>query len=233
MRLDPLVKFSRSLAVLAICDPGSLGDVPRWLGSLVRRSRGAQPAVFAAPRPSYTYRAIRWVESVLTPDTTVFEYGTGGSTLFYARRAKLVGAVEHHPEWFEAVVEQLRHRGLDAAGVVLAAPQTPEGPEDRERYRSHKDPYQQQSFRDYVRSIRAHEDGSLGLVSVDGRARVACVRESIPKVRDGGYLVLDNSERDRYREAFELLSRYECLDFSGLGPFCTEPWSTTVWRVRH
>lgn len=233
MPLDRITKFSRALWEVPTRYRSSLRYVPEWLGSLVRRTGGPMEAVFAEPRPSYTYSAIAWLEERLESDHRVFEYGTGGSSVYYAGRAGSLTAVEHDPEWHAMVVKQLEARGLDASGVALATPTEPESAAEREAYASGKNPYRALSFRNYVTAIARQPELSFDWVSVDGRARVACVREAISRVADGGYLVLDNAERDRYRAAHEMLDRFERFDFGGLGPFCTEPWLTTVWRIRH
>jgi len=60
--------------------------------------------------------------------------------------------------------------------------------------------------RDYVNYFRALndiEDASLDFAIVDGRARTECCMEILPKIKKGGILILDNSERDRYYPVFD------------------------------
>ncbi len=54
------------------------------------------------------------------------------------------------------------------------------------------------SFEKYVRSIDRFIDKSLDLVIIDGRARLSCITHALKKIRPGGYLMLDDSERERY-----------------------------------
>ena len=50
--------------------------------------------------PWFAYAAIDFLETFLQPHMTVCEYGSGGSTLFFAARAKSVFSIEDNPKWF-------------------------------------------------------------------------------------------------------------------------------------
>src|SRR4051812_14883663 len=47
--------------------------------------------------PWFSYAAIDFLDAALRTNMTVFEYGSGGSTLFFAKRAKSVFTVEDNP----------------------------------------------------------------------------------------------------------------------------------------
>src|SRR3954452_8270654 len=61
--------------------------------------------------PWFSYAAIDFLEPWLRPDMTVCEYGSGGSTLFFARRVKSVFSIEDNPKWFELVSQRLKEKG--------------------------------------------------------------------------------------------------------------------------
>ena len=84
-------------------------------------------------------------------------------------------------------------------------------------------------FDDYAAAINDEPDGSLDLVIVDGRARVDCVRSAIPKVRRGGFLLLDDTGRARYQPAIALLASWDRQIFEGLKPGDLFPAQTSVW----
>jgi predicted O-methyltransferase YrrM len=85
-------------------------------------------------------------------------------------------------------------------------------------------------FDSYVAAIDDEPDESLDVVIVDGRARVECVRRAMPKVRSGGLLILDDTQRARYRPAIELLAGWERQVFTGLKPGDQHPAQTSAWR---
>jgi len=86
------------------------------------------------------------------------------------------------------------------------------------------------SYEAYARAIDAEPDGSLDLVLVDGRARVACLRQARSKVRSGGFIILDDSARPEYAEAAALLAGWPCRRFGGLGPGKHLPAETAAWQ---
>ncbi len=46
---------------------------------------------------------------------------------------------------------------------------------------------------------------SFDIILVDGRDRVKCLEGSIPLLKSGGVIMLDDAERSWYREAYTLL----------------------------
>jgi hypothetical protein len=86
------------------------------------------------------------------------------------------------------------------------------------------------SFEEYVKFIERYSDESFDLISVDGRARVSCFRAAIKKLKPGGMLILDNSERNRYRQCFtaenDIVVTQAC---AGAGPYNLYFWETTIF----
>lgn len=50
--------------------------------------------------PWFTPDSIHYLDTLCKSTDTVLEIGTGGSTLFFARRCKTVLAIETNPEWY-------------------------------------------------------------------------------------------------------------------------------------
>tara|TARA_A100001037_G_scaffold112290_1_gene102357 strand:+ start:114 stop:620 length:507 start_codon:yes stop_codon:yes gene_type:complete len=63
--------------------------------------------------------AIRAANHHLSPEHEVFEWGSGGSTLYLARRAKQVTTVEQHPGWLEKVSASLRQASLENVSLLF------------------------------------------------------------------------------------------------------------------
>jgi hypothetical protein len=72
-------------------------------------------------------------------------------------------------------------------------------------------------------------DASLDLVIVDGRARVACGLAAMAKVKPGGMLLLDDSDRPRYARLREALTGWHGRDYRGFKPGGGPVCQTTVW----
>ena len=62
--------------------------------------------------PWFSYAAIDFLRSFLEPQMSVFEYGSGGSTLFFARRVRTVISIEDNATWFENVRRRLAELSL-------------------------------------------------------------------------------------------------------------------------
>jgi hypothetical protein len=177
--------------------------------------------------PWLTYRAVAWLRRTLGREMKVFEYGSGGSTIFFAGRVNAVVSVEHDPAWHTLTEQALEKLGLHNVTYLLREP----CPASDGSFASTDPAYAGQSFETYVTSIDAYPDATFDLVSVDGRARPACVIRAIPKVKPGGYLLLDDSDRPYYREGIDLLAGQARLDFRGVAPYKTEPSQTSVWKI--
>src|ERR1043165_4945404 len=87
--------------------------IPRCLSHNVLN--GQTP--LAVEIPWFSYAAIDFLEDFIKPHMSVFEYGSGGSTLFFARRAKSVWSIEDNPRWFDLVSRRVQEKG--ARNVTL------------------------------------------------------------------------------------------------------------------
>lgn len=148
--------------------------------------------------PWWTFEAVDEVEAHLAerPGARVFEWGSGVSTCWLAQRSREVHAVEHDPEWAAAMAEHLRgHVQLHLVPPV---------PSEHPRVPSAKAGHSGLDFAAYVAAI---DDvaGDFDLVVVDGRAREACVARAVDRLAPDGLLLLDNVDRQRYRDALSVL----------------------------
>ena len=191
-------------------NPRELMRVPQWLGQ-----RNA--ATLTLRLPWWPYGAVSWVASVLPPYPQVFEYGGGGSTLWLEDRGATVTVAEHDEEWHR----QLGNR-LAPNTTLLFLPPSVSGAITSGVTSGY--------FDRYVAAIDGQQDDSLDLVIVDGRARVECASRAMPKVRPGGLLLLDDTDRARYLPAVEMLAGWERHVFVGLKPGQREPAQTSIWR---
>ena len=150
--------------------------------------------------PWWTYPASREVEAFLASidgRARVFEFGSGASTAWLARRAGEVHSVEHDEPFVERLrpmLEPFPHVHLHA---VPATERTAASTAVSERA-GHED----LDFAAYVGTIDA-VGGEFDLIVVDGRARAACLERAVPHLAPGGIVVFDNAGRDRYQAAIE------------------------------
>jgi precorrin-6B methylase 2 len=216
-----MTRFVVGLALLRR-DPGGLRYLAPFARSLLPGHSPLSDVV-----PMMPFRAVEWLRAYLQPRMRIFEYGSGGSTVFFASRAEQVVSVEHDAEWYARTEERLRALDLTNCTYVLE----PAGQGASVRFTSTDERYRGMNFENYVKTIAAYPDGHFDLAAVDGRARVACVLEAIPKVRNGGFLLLDDAYRDEYAEAMDALAQQSRVDYSGIAPSNTDLGLTSVWKI--
>ncbi|MGF1648619.1 MAG: class I SAM-dependent methyltransferase [Kineosporiaceae bacterium] len=150
--------------------------------------------------PWWTYEAIDAVEEFLAGrggTARVFEFGSGASTVWLARRAGRIDAVEHHPEWADRVRQLLGEAKGVTAEVALHVPPVPRTPEPA--LPSASPSAQGLDFTQYVAVLDEVGDEPFDLILVDGRAREESLRRALRRVRDDGLVLLDDAQRERYR----------------------------------
>lgn len=156
---------------------------------------------FGQPIPWITYPAIKFVAEKIQAHHRVFEYGSGGSTRWYADRVNQIISTEHEAEWYKIVQEM----GLPAHVTLL----------------------QRDLNQGYAEAI-LEQEGTFDLVIIDGRQRNACLRAALQKVSPQGIILFDNSEVPSYAESHALMEKegYKHLHFWGMvaitpGESCT------------
>lgn len=69
-------------------------------------------------------------------------------------------------------------------------------------------------------------------MAIDGRARPSCLAHAWRKVKPGGHLLLDDSEREHYAAAARPLAGWPRRDLFGPGPYLRIFFRTTIWGPR-
>lgn len=184
--------------------------------------------------PWVTYPAIHFLSKRLRKSFRLFEYGSGRSTLWFAERVGEVVSVEHDANWHDKLKRSLPfnahllHRPAEPLGS--APPPPPIQGSSPAISRTFQE-YNGLDFSSYVLAINGYPDRYFDVIVVDGRARESCLFSAIAKVKQGGVVVLDNSERSRYVEAFEGLGYKVMRHFSGFGPGLRTMWRTSILRA--
>jgi len=148
--------------------------------------------------PWLSAEVIAWLEATLLRNWTVVETGAGGSTVFFASRVDRVVAFEHNLSWFEKVRGEVASRRLTNV---------------------------QFRFEPAYPTVGLSGLPACDLAFIDGRGRVRSALDALEVVRPGGWLVLDDSNRERYIPAIRVLDRRatEKLTFRS-GPDHTAAW---------
>ena len=127
--------------------------------------------------PWLTPAAVDLLRSLLRPADRGLEFGSGRSTIWFAKRVNALTSVEHDERWHASVSARLKAKGLDNVDYVLA----PAG-----------QPMERGAESAYARTALAFPDESLNFALIDGRYRDYSAKFTLPKIKPGGMLIIDN-----------------------------------------
>jgi hypothetical protein len=157
------------------------------------------------PIPWVTYSFIDFITERLTKDISLFEYGSGYSTLFYAQRVRQVTSVEHDKEWYDQMKSTI------PSNAELIFKELVYGGE-----------YSQTPVKGKVK---------YDIIIVDGRDRANCCIRSFEALTPNGVIVLDDSERSEYKAGTDFLIEkgFKRIDFWGISPGLFYKKATSVF----
>jgi hypothetical protein len=147
-----------------------------------------------SPIPWFTYPMNDFIEARLMKDMDVFEYGSGNSTLYFAKKVCHIVSVEHEESWYKLIKSRLPEN----ATYLFCEPD---------------------DSRKYPETI-LKTDKYFDIVIIDGRQRVECAKAAIIKLKPNGVIIWDNSLRNKYAEGMSFLANrgFKRIDFMGLNP---------------
>ncbi|QQL48887.1 class I SAM-dependent methyltransferase [Mucilaginibacter ginkgonis] len=157
------------------------------------------------PIPWVTYSFIDFIKERINKQHTVFEFGSGNSTFFYAKHAGIVVAVEHDKGWYETV-----SRDRPENSEIIFCELKRDG--------------------DYCRMpVKLGE--KFDVIIIDGRDRVNCCLNCLDALTPDGVVVLDDTERESYKPGVDFLKAngFKQLLFSGISPGLFYEKSTSVF----
>jgi hypothetical protein len=165
--------------------------------------------------PWIAWPCIDYLTSYLKPEHKVFEWGGGGSTIFFLAKGCSVTTIESNEYWRNQIDarigQEYRHR-WQLRFVEADSNEDPRAPL-------------------YIQSVL--EGGPWDVVLVDGWNREECLMQARETVRPGGLLLLDNANRLQYAHIPAVMRNgWERLPFRGLGPARTWVTQTDVYVKR-
>lgn len=160
-------------------------------------------------KPWLTTGSIKHIENFLSSkvDLKILEFGCGSSTVWFSKKndCKLF-SIEHDKKWYSKISQEIKENNNTT--LIL------------------KD-------RPYYTICDDFLDNFFDLILIDGRDRVECFKACEPKLKHGGLMILDNSEREEYsfiinsyknKKTF-IYDQKECDEFG----FTYPRWTTQIW----
>lgn len=133
--------------------------------------------------PWFTKRMIEFLDGWLCASDVGFEYGSGRSTIWLAQKVSFVTSVEQDEFWRKKVQAELEQKSLEQKVSLEGI--------------YHDKTSEHQS---YVDAIKRQQDDSLDFCLIDGSYRDLCALASLPKLKPGGVIIIDDVERYIPRE---------------------------------
>lgn len=117
--------------------------------------------------------AMMYLESFVRPTWSVFEWGSGGSSIWWARHCTRVVTVEHRWGWHRWVTRTARALKLRNLEIIRASVENG----------------------DYVGVISRVKNPKFDCIVIDGEERMACLKAARGHLNSRGVILLDDSQR--------------------------------------
>jgi hypothetical protein len=156
--------------------------------------------------PWLTYSSINFLTGRLQKSFSVFEYGSGNSTIWFSTYVNEIISIEHDKRWFD----KLDNGFKNIPNITY-------------------------EYRDLATSSYQNEilnfTNKFDIIVIDGRQRIACSLNSLKALKKDGVILWDNSDRDEYQKGYNyfLNSGFKRLDFYGMGPVSAHSWCTSIF----
>lgn len=131
--------------------------------------------------PWWAYSITDFLKTKLKKHWTVFEWGSGNSTLFLSQYVKHVVSLEHNRKWYEKMNDylpgnvDLKYCSLDYDG-------------------------------NYCRAI-LEEKNKFDLIVIDGRDRIHCAENAVQKLNHNGVIIWDDTDVAGYKQGIDYLKK--------------------------
>jgi len=153
------------------------------------------------PIPWYTYPALEYLGHLDLSRFRVFEYGSGNSTLWWAKRVRHITSVEDSEIWHKKISEKIAISFKNTAYILE---------------------------KDQMKYVSLATD-SFDIFVVDGKFRRACI-DHVLGLRTGLLLILDNADwYPQSVEYIKRKLGWMQVDFHGFGPINNYTWTSTIF----
>jgi len=152
--------------------------------------------------PWYTYSSIEYLNNIDFSNCSIFEWGSGSSSIYWSTKANNVVSVEHDQLWFKKLVIRKKNNMT----ILL-----------------------KKSKKEYVEVLK-ESNKKYNVIIIDGEYRLDCCKNDLMNyLADGGIIILDNS--DWFPKSCKILRSKGLLqvDFSGFGPLNDYTWTTSIF----
>jgi hypothetical protein len=161
--------------------------------------------------PWINRNAIQLLDRLLDTRMESLEWGSGTGTIWTLPRVKTLTSIEHNEQWFNNILNTISKKFSQRI---------------TNRWIGKFVPFSDNENKNYAKIPFIKSSKKFDYINVDGRDRVECFKRAMELIRPyGGILMLDNSERERYRPIFNMVPKHwrkAQFTFPGVS-------QTTIW----
>jgi predicted O-methyltransferase YrrM len=170
--------------------------------------QGKRSAILPKPVPFLVLDAIKRLDKIVQRGTKVLEIGGGNSTLWFIDKGAVVTSFDHDSAWVKAIEQAAG--GTERLHITIAIGQ------------------------EAVSLIDALPHKSFDLALVDSTFHIPaadCIPSIRKKLKQGGWLVLDNSDMPANWRAVAMMADRDRETYVGYAPMGLKVSQTSFWRV--
>lgn len=123
-------------------------------------------------------QAIYLLNELLKKEDVGVEFGSGSSTVWFSNRVKHLISIEDNKDWFDKISKQLHNEGVKNVTYIF-------------KKSDEKKPIKS----DYYQYLKPLDDESIDFIIIDGKHRDVLALEAISKIKKGGFIYIDDSQR--------------------------------------
>lgn len=230
--------------------PNYLNETPyNWLKSVLNissnkvwlESKSLNLSVMnGEPVPWITYPAIHFIKQIDLSNSIVVEFGSGASTLFFAKRCKKIISYEFDEKYLNALKSNIRDTNIefvDGSFIWSLGSKNGLDPEQEISLKNdidfNKSQIKRDEYNSVATSLRNLSDNiaQANFVIVDGGPRNFLTVFISKHLNKDASLLIDNSDLEYVRYSFASLKRagYCEIPFFGFGPLNPYEFKTSIF----
>lgn len=134
-------------------------------------------------KPWLCKEAVEFCDKNLKKDMKGIEFGSGRSTIWFAKKLSCLVSVEHDSQWHSLISQKINFSKISNIDYRLIPLNHPESEGEKSQYPN--DP-------DYVSILKDFADEYFDFIVIDGHYRTNAIRLSMSKIKNEGLFLVDD-----------------------------------------
>jgi len=193
------------------------------------------PLRHGLPIPWITYSALEFLESNVSSNAKVLEFGAGFSSIFWALRGNDISYLDFNKNWNDCIsntLDELGRECLISSKSIFDELSSVYPPfiEEFKQMLSIEERATSANFSNSLNSYILEKIEMANLIVIDGHYRNFFL-EMCARADSKAVIVLDNAERNEYETGKTAIldAGFFKIDFTGLGPVNPYGWTTSIF----